>query len=197
MNTADELVERYLKELDAELDGLPRARRREIVQEVSEHIEEARSGIHGHTEVEVRNVLERLGSPDEIADEARARFGIEPVRPGPRELWALVLLAIGGIFVPILGWLIGVTLLWGSKVWNQREKLLGTSVVPGGLALPFFMIVGGPTRVCTVANGVERDCTGGASTLYEVAFFAAVVLALASIIYLAVRLRRRTRTMGQ
>ena len=37
-SNADKLVAKYLKELDSELRGLPRARRRELTQEISEHI---------------------------------------------------------------------------------------------------------------------------------------------------------------
>src|SRR5688500_20053926 len=44
-----------------ELSDLPRARRRELVQEISEHIEEARSGLEAQTEAEMRTLFERLG----------------------------------------------------------------------------------------------------------------------------------------
>ncbi len=43
------------------------------------------------------------------------------------------LLALGAFFFGI-GWLIGVALLWTSRTWSLRDKLLGTFVPPGGLA---------------------------------------------------------------
>ena len=41
--TVDTLVDRYLKDLAAELRDLPATRRRELLDEVSEHITEART----------------------------------------------------------------------------------------------------------------------------------------------------------
>ena len=76
--TSDKLVERYVKHLDVELDDLPRARRREIVDDISGHIAEARAGLEAETEAGVRNILDDLGDPAEIAAEARERFGVSP-----------------------------------------------------------------------------------------------------------------------
>jgi hypothetical protein len=45
-----------------------------------------------------------------------------------------VLLLIGAFVVPVVGWIVGVVLLWSSKVWTRGQKLLGTFVLPGGLA---------------------------------------------------------------
>src|SRR5262245_50473245 len=122
--TPDKLVDRYLKHLEVELDDLPRDRRREIVDEIAGHIAEARAGLEHESEVDVRNILEGLGDPADIADEARERFDVEPPRPaqpfkpGWMEIGALVLLLIGGIVIPIFGWAIGVVLLWVSNAWN-------------------------------------------------------------------------------
>ena len=41
------------------------------------------------------------------------------------------MLLLGG-FVFLIGWLVGVVLLWTSKIWTLRDKLIGTLVVPGG-----------------------------------------------------------------
>src|SRR5207245_2831935 len=61
--TSDKLVERYLKHLDVELDDLPRARRGEIVDEISRHIAAARADLEHETEADVRNILEGLVDP--------------------------------------------------------------------------------------------------------------------------------------
>ena len=37
-------------------------------------------------------------------------------------------------------WLVGVVLLWISSAWTRREKVIGTLVIPGGLALPMFLL---------------------------------------------------------
>ena len=62
-----------------------------------------------------------------VADDVLERRG---------EVAALWLLLIGGIVLPVLGWIIGVVILWASERWTRREKLIGTLVVPGGLLLP-------------------------------------------------------------
>ena len=116
--TSDKLVERYLKHLEVELDDLPRDRRREIVDEISGHIAEARADLEHETESDVRNILEGLGDPAEIASDARERFEVAPA-PKPRrasraavEVGALIMLLVGGLILPVVGWLIGVVLLW-------------------------------------------------------------------------------------
>ena len=143
--TPDKLVERYLKHLDVELDDLPRDRRREIVDEIAGHIAEARAGLEHESEADVRNILEGLGDPADIAADARERFEVQPAtsttpyKPGWIEVGALVLLLVGGLILPLVGWLIGVVLLWVSNAWNVRDKVIGTIFVPGGLALFVFL----------------------------------------------------------
>jgi uncharacterized membrane protein len=132
-------VETYLRRLNAELADLPRARRREIVDEIADHIAEARADLPApETEADICTLLERLGDPADIAAEARQRFDVVPARPGWMETAALVLLLFGG-FAFGVGWIIGLVLLWSSAVWTPWEKLLGTLVVPGGLAFSAFV----------------------------------------------------------
>jgi uncharacterized membrane protein len=140
--TPDKLVDRYVKHLEVELDDLPRDRRREIVDEIAGHIAEARAGLEHESEVDVRNILEGLGDPADIAEDARERFEVrptvqaQPFKPGWMEVAALVFLLIGGLIIPMFGWIIGVVLLWVSNAWNVRDKIIGTVFVPGGLVLP-------------------------------------------------------------
>lgn len=142
---ADQLVARYLARLQAALRDLPAARREELLeQQVSEHIATARAELGAQaSEAKIRTLLERLGDPAAIAAEAGhgSDQPVEPprARPGWLEVAALVLLPIGGIVVPVLGWFVGVALLWTSQRWSVRDKLLGTLVVPGGLALPLAL----------------------------------------------------------
>jgi hypothetical protein len=124
----------YLKELDQALAGLPRSRRREVIDEVV-----ARGDL--------------LGDPADIAAEARARFGLGPDPASWREVATLFLLPVGGLIVPVVGWLVGVVLLWQSDAWTRREKLIGTLVVPGGLLAPFALLTlltGSPIGIATL-----------------------------------------------
>ncbi len=135
--TRPRLVDDYLKELDRSLAGLPPARRKEIVADIEEHIDDHLEELgEAPSEAEIRNLLDRVGEPHELAADARVRFDISPPQPRWTDYAALVLLPLGGLLIPVLGWLAGVAFLWSSKVWSDRDKLLGTLIVPGGLALP-------------------------------------------------------------
>ncbi len=73
MNTtvADELVARYLAQLQTALRDLPPGRREELLDEVSEHIAAARAELGPQpTEAQIRALLERVGDPAAIAAEA-------------------------------------------------------------------------------------------------------------------------------
>ena len=63
----DELVEDYLNRLETALRPLPTSRRDQLISEITEHIEQGRAGAQGQSEAAVRELLERLGDPEEIA----------------------------------------------------------------------------------------------------------------------------------
>jgi uncharacterized membrane protein len=200
--TSDDLINEYLKQLDAELSGLPRSSRREVVQEISAHITAARADLVDENEAEIRALLDRLGDPADIAAEARDRFGMQSSRKRNWvEVAALVLLPIGGVILPVVGWFVGVVLLWVSDAWTTRDKLLGTFVVPGGLTLPLYLLFTavseGEHCVQTFNEGgrlISKTCSGGPSGFSRIfwpSFVIALVLAtLAMTVYLARRIRR-------
>jgi uncharacterized membrane protein len=204
--TTDKLVERYLKHLDVELDDLPRDRRREIVDEIAGHIAEARSALEHETEADVRNILEGLGDPADIAADARERFEVKPHSMPPKAGWveigALIMLLVGGLVLPVIGWLVGVVLLWVSNAWNTRDKIIGTLFIPGGLGLPIAGLVlaetgssGGSCSDIISSTGkvLPSHCTDtGSPTPYlSIAFVIALLLApLLTTAYLAYQLRR-------
>ena len=73
------------------------------------------------------------------------------------ETAAVILLPIGAIAIPLVGWFIGVALLWRSPVWTTREKLVGTLVIPGGLGAPLALaFVGAEWRACNGGTVTER-----------------------------------------
>jgi hypothetical protein len=205
----DELIAAYLQDLSAALAGLPRERRREVVEEVADHIAEARAEVTVESEAEIRNLLERVGDPDEIAAEARERFGIRPRGGGIREIAAIVLLLMGG-FVFVVGWFVGVVLLWASEAWTTRDKLIGTFVVPFGL-LPLVYAMSATltaTESCVSVSEVNPEtvettsevCTGGPSLAGEIAggvvFLVLLVGPFFTTIYLARRMRRPDVAIG-
>lgn len=203
--TTDDPVKKYLKQLDAELADLPRGRRHEIVEEISEHIAEAQAQRPDQSEADTRTLLERLGDPADIAAEARQRFDVPVARPGWQETAALVFLLVGG-FLFIVGWFVGLVLLWTSSVWTARDKLVGTLIVPGGLALPAWLFTFwalGAQEGRPVCGGGATDpftgktlgtCTGGGGGSIAPVLFGFACLVIAPLIttaYLALRMRRR------
>jgi uncharacterized membrane protein len=204
-NSTERLVDDYLDRLERELAGFPSARRRELVQEISEHIAEARAQLDPETEAGVRNVLERMGDPADIAAEARSASE-EPQEPQQQrrpngsgwDVAALILLLIGGVVLPGIGWVIGVVLLWISNTWTTSEKLVGTLVVPGGLAPAVYLsLMVGYTETCSGFDGGPVTCTGGPSTGMQIGgivlVIALFVLPFVTIAFLA---KRRSRALA-
>ena len=75
---AEALVVDYLGRLNAAAESLPPSRRAELAGEVRQHIEMALAEAGVRDEVTVRNVLDRLGRPDEIVDAERGSEGPPP-----------------------------------------------------------------------------------------------------------------------
>ncbi len=154
-----ELVRGYLERLRAAAAGLPPERREELLAEVREHIGAALSAEPGEpTEVSVRNVLDRLGPPEDIVraerDDPSTAAPMQVEAPagaagqpwGGLEVAALVTLAFGGIVLPGIGLLLGVLLVWLSDRWSTPQKLVASAIalLPMVLILPVVLITAGP-----------------------------------------------------
>ena len=187
----DRLVDDYMRRLKTAAHGLPRGRRRELIEEIQEHLDVALAEAAPGDEVAVRNVLERLGPPEEIV-RAAVEPSSAPRRSGWLEIAALVLLIVPGV-----GWFAGMALVALSRVWAAREKIVGIAlaVVP---ALFFFLAwsLGSPGDDSEVLEiGVEplqtRAETGGSDSPLEFLFILITVLSgLPSVLYLGWKLRR-------
>lgn len=150
----DLLVEDYLHRLDRALASLPKSRRKQMRAEIADHIASACAELDAPSEAAVRTQLDRLGSPEDIAAVA---LETEPVEIAPRsglhETLAIALLLFGGFLFGV-GWFVGAVLLWTSHVWRLRDKVLGTLVVPGGLAL-LLLYLGFFVSFFSVGNGTS------------------------------------------
>lgn len=194
----DRRIARYLATLDRALRTLPRARRRQIVDEVSRHIAEGRCALDDETPVAIEALLERVGDPRAIAAEAGA-YGLEtrPSRWSDRA--APWLLLLGG-FIFGIGWIVGVILLWTSSAWRTRDKLLGTFVLPGGVALAFTLLgLPGSARSCSDSSPpgqriVFHCMTSGLLLPFPVGILVLFVLVLVPILTVVhlERMRRRS-----
>jgi HAAS len=190
--TLHPLAQAYVKKLRRLARGLPRARRDELVADIEAHLAETAPA--GASEADARTALDRLGDPEAIV---AAEVGDPPPtrRRGVVEWGAIILLLVGGVVIPVIGWIVGALLLWISQAWTLRDKIWGTLVLPGGL-LPAVWLVFTPASVesCGSGPGGTTSCTGGLSTgqqTFNIAFFvAALVLPFFTAVYLARRAQR-------
>lgn len=166
----------YLRRLDAATAHLPADERVEIAEGIRSHLITALG--EAHTEADVRSTLDALGDPEEIV-------GSPPPQPVPQftaapsprrsargglEITAVIFLLLGALIVPFVGWFVGVVLVWVSKAWTTREKLLATFVVPGGLATAvalsaFAFAFAAPTCVVTMGGATQVTPDSGSAPL--------------------------------
>src|SRR5579859_3856780 len=196
---ATDIINGYLARLEAEAADLPRTERRELIDGVREHIAEARAQMEEETDADLLNLLDRLGSPTELAAEERERLQL----PEP-ELTRIGLLEIGALILTPVFWPIGVILLWTSRGWNVRDKLIGTLVPPGGLFVSLLvlgLVAAVPGQMCAggYSNGkqITTTCSGGVhgidALLLGIFLILVVVSPILTGIYMGIRLRANTR----
>ena len=201
-------VRDYLKRLEQALAGTPRERRQEIVGEIEAHIHQELSALDREPlDRDVADVLEGLGDPEAIA---AAEVGDVPDRrrrSTALEVAALILLLVGAFVLPLIGWVVGVVLLWISPAWTSREKWLGTLVVPGGLGLPVYLLLfaGGQSVTCSVGptsfkflpDGTSKkiegpticETAGLSRPLMTVIVIILAIAAIATVVYLGRKVR--------
>jgi hypothetical protein len=169
----DRLVEDYLSRLEDAAAHLQRSRRAELIAEIREHIEAALREEEAAGEVAVRNVLERLGPPEEIVEAAEPAAEADQRPTGKLEVAAMVTLV-----VPFIGWLFGIAMVLISKAWSNREKTIGTALALLAV-VPFLTLV------------IVDSYSESTSTTFETLFFVLWVIGgLPSALYLGLRLRQ-------
>ena len=153
---AEALVHDYLGRLDAAAGSLPPSRRAELAGEVRQHIEMALTEAGGRDEVTVRNVLDRLGPPDEIVDAERDPDGMPPgwtvTMPGSvagRSGWGGnrdrrdPAPTLGAVLLPIIGPCRGLIFVRGHQPqWTTRQKPIATAIVVVLAMLPIILLLG-------------------------------------------------------
>jgi hypothetical protein len=156
-----DLVREYLRKLKTQSRVLPRAQRKELLSDIHEHIQTSLAVAPNHDATHTREVLERLGDPGDIVAAASssdsAYAGSRLRQWGPL---GTVLLLQFGAFLCGVGWLTGVLLLWTSQHWRFRDKVIGTALIPGGLATPIFLTFKPESCTTTPAVGpvAEEQC---------------------------------------
>jgi hypothetical protein len=106
------------------------------------------------------------------------------------------LLLVGGVILPVVGWLLGAVMLLASRTWTLRDKLIGLLVWPGGLAVLVGIVVFAPTRECVYVDDTPGHHQSGSCTGTSIPSWVGVpliVLALLGPIVTAFYLRFRAR----
>jgi hypothetical protein len=147
----DRLIEDYLRRLDHAAAHLPRTRRAELVADIRGHIDTALPQEQAGGEAAVRNVLDRLGPPEDIVEAAQPPTPEADQRAGKLEIAALIALVI-----PFIGWGVGAVLVFASRVWSRRDKLIGA-----GLLLLPIVILGLSVVAISGPNGGEESSPPG------------------------------------
>jgi hypothetical protein len=105
-----------------------------------------------------------------------------------------------GSFVPVVGWLVGVVLLWTSKLWTTREKVVGTLFVPGGPLTGLFLGVGTSLFAVTTCStftdssgATVSDCPTGPNWAGIAVLAVFLVAFLVPFVVAGVLLRRAVR----
>lgn len=187
--SADRLVRQYLSRVRRVLSRLPRSQRRQLLEDVTEHIREARARLAPDDVEGVQELLARMGDPEALMGEAGVTLdgGFE------YERWVPWLLLLGGLLAG-LGWILGVVGLWLSPRWRWSDKVLGTLVLPGGLAGLFILgALPGRTTVCSNAGpvGTPLHCSSTGYSLPWPLGLAVLVAGLAVEGWVTWRLWRR------
>ena len=208
----DDLIAGYLGRLVQAARQLPPDRRAELIDEIADHIEQARA-VSEASGPGLRDLLQRLGEPEAIAaaaSESAVDFPGPSAQPasaiaqplplrGPRRQrrldLAAVLLALGSVLLfplsPVLalvGWAVGIVMLLLSPRWPTRAKVLGA--VTGTLALVLFggllKTIGNNWNTSWSPSGPLGWQTGGGAFVSTVLVTGAVV----AVTLVAVRLLR-------
>jgi hypothetical protein len=126
----DGLVADYLRRLQAALGRLPAGRRRQLVAEIAEHLGEARAGLDASDEIALREVLDRLGRPEDIAAEAVSGL-VE--RPGRRRGPIVV---VGAAMIVLVACLIAALLIGrpaGSASASAKKPVVASLTLPNAV----------------------------------------------------------------
>lgn len=72
----DDLVEKYLHDVDSRLKGVTKSQRDELLLDLRAHIGQLRMDEGADSEAEIRNILDRLGDSETVAASARQEAGV-------------------------------------------------------------------------------------------------------------------------
>ena len=169
--------------------------------DIDEHVDVALS--RDASEAEVRNVLERLGTPAELVAAAGPPPPALETRSFASPAGAIICLVAAEILCLLLPvsvplWIVGLVMMARAQVWTERQKWLGFVALGSGLPVAFVFLAVSTfaVRTCSqvIENGVVvQDSCGGFDWVALVAWVVTLgYLALQGFtVWLLVRAARR------
>ncbi|WP_052682215.1 DUF1700 domain-containing protein [Saccharothrix sp. ST-888] len=169
------LVHAYLAEVAQRTSALPDATRRELLANLREHIDVALAESDRADQETVRQILDRLGRPQAVADAALAEEGwprAEAESPGRTTVTlGLIVLSLPLALIPAVGPVLAlaatvtaVVRVWKSAQWVRKEKmqatllLLSPVVVTPAIAVVLSLTASGVTPVALLAACAAAFC---------------------------------------
>ncbi|MEV7659963.1 hypothetical protein AB0O39_38125 [Streptomyces anulatus] len=161
MKTDETLVQDYLAAVERESTALPPAARQELIADLSEHIEVARS----ERPDDLREILREVGEPRTIAATALHEIGDStgPSAPKPSRrrspAWLPILLLVISAVIPyagesvLLDWIslimkiTAVVMVCRSRYWTPARKWAGltlTTLLPATMSVIWYLVVVSP-----------------------------------------------------
>jgi hypothetical protein len=152
-------IENYLTELDELLIDVDPAIRDGLVSGIREELA-------GMNDADAAERLRVLGDPAFVAASARAELprsttALRRVDPAWYSVTTILLLTVGGYVVPGIGWLVGIVMLWASRTWTVPQKVVGTLLPMGAIAVPAALLLPAYVVSETVVDGRIVESTGG------------------------------------
>jgi hypothetical protein len=155
--------------------------RSELLSGISEYFDAARKAGEADDAPAALMLIDRIGEP-EVLVSAALESAINPalssnlirnsasseVRHTNNRVKVLLWLTIGS-FVPFIGWLWGVAMVWKSDRWSRASKVVVVAVVPGGPlgALLLTLWLGGLTQqICSSGDSSTTDGLNGPVTSF-------------------------------
>ena len=139
----DPLVDEYLRRLEVAAAGLPADRRLELVSEIRGHLREALRQVPEGDQAGVRNALERLGAPEEVAAAA-----LDASEDSSTAVGQLSGLAVASLLMAVL-WFAGIgavlALVFGYRarreIRDSAGRKTGMGLATAGIVLGWIGIV--------------------------------------------------------
>lgn len=142
-NNLDQIVEQYLSRLNVALADIRPERREQLMESIIDHISEARSALSADSEVALRDILDRVGQPEDIAAEALGDQTESPVLR-LRRIRRWVVIAVVAVVV-VAGLRLGISLIATND--NASPGISATTSTSATISIPVTVpnVIGEPS----------------------------------------------------